>query len=180
METDVIVTQTYSSPCGELILGSFKDRLCLCKWDKTHGTDTCLERVERYLKARKTKGCNALIDNAKRQLDEYFEGKRHRFEIPVLLCGTEFQRRTWEELTHIRYGETISYAEEALRMHSKKAVRAVANANHANVISIIVPCHRVIGSTGKLVGYGGGLEVKRFLLNLEASHTPPYFGLFSP
>lgn len=180
METGIIITQTYHSPCGELLIGTFKDCLCLCKWVRTDDKDTCQERVERYLNARKIKGRNALIDSVKRQLNEYFEGKRYEFELPILLCGTEFQRRAWEELTYIRYGETISYAEEAFRMNSRKAVRAVANANHANAISIIVPCHRVIGSNGKLAGYGGGLEVKRFLLNLEASHTPPYLDLFVP
>ena len=105
---------------------------------------------------------------AREQLDAYFAGEREEFDLPLALHGTDFQRRVWEELTRIPYGETISYSQLALRLGDPKLVRAVGLANGRNPISIIVPCHRVIGADGSLVGYGGGLERKQWLLEHEA------------
>jgi methylated-DNA-[protein]-cysteine S-methyltransferase len=104
---------------------------------------------------------------ARRQLEEYFAGERTAFDLPVAPAGTPFQQRVWDELQRIGYGETISYSELASRMGRPTAVRAAGAANGANPVSILIPCHRVIGSSGALTGYGGGLEVKRFLLELE-------------
>ena len=110
---------------------------------------------------------NDLLDEVERQLGEYFIGKRKRFEIPIQMKGTPFQLADWEALREIPYGETVSYGEIARRIGKPKASRAVGMANHNNPVSIIVPCHRVIGKNGKLTGYGGGLDVKRQLLELE-------------
>ncbi len=105
---------------------------------------------------------------AKQQLQEYFEGTRSTFELPLGLdVGTPFRRKVWRELQRIPYGETISYGELARRIGQPTASRAVGNANHHNPIAIIVPCHRVIGTDGTLVGYGGGLPVKERLLAHE-------------
>ncbi len=104
-----------------------------------------------------------------RQLEEYFLGRRRRFDRPLDLRGTDFQKRCWEELLQIPYGETRSYAEIARAIGNPLAVRAVGLANGQNPIAIMVPCHRVIGSDGSLIGYGGGLEVKRRLLELEGA-----------
>jgi methylated-DNA-[protein]-cysteine S-methyltransferase len=101
------------------------------------------------------------------QLDAYFAGKLRHFEIPLDVRGTPFQLRAWQALTEIPYGETRSYGEQAQTIGQPTAVRAVGLANGKNPISIIVPCHRVIGKNGALTGYGGGLELKRFLLDLE-------------
>lgn len=101
------------------------------------------------------------------QLHEYFAGRRRRFDLPIEARGTAFQQRVWRALLDIPYGETISYGELARRIGDVKAVRAVGLANGANPISIIVPCHRVIGANGTLIGYGGGLPTKRTLLDLE-------------
>jgi methylated-DNA-[protein]-cysteine S-methyltransferase len=103
------------------------------------------------------------------QLDEYFAGSRQTFDVPLRLDGTPFQRRVWQELTRIPFGETITYAELAERVGSSNGFRAVGNANGRNPISIIVPCHRVIGSGGKLTGYAGGVDNKQRLLELERS-----------
>lgn len=100
-------------------------------------------------------------------MDEYFRRERRAFDIPLLFAGTEFQNKVWDMLLQIPYGRTVSYAGMALSLGMPKAVRAVANANGANAISIFAPCHRVIGSDGSLTGYGGGLDAKRFLLELE-------------
>ncbi len=104
-----------------------------------------------------------------RQLEEYFSGRRRRFDLPLDLRGTDFQKRCWRELLKIPYGETRSYAEVARAIGNPLAVRAMGLANGQNPIAIIVPCHRVIGSDGSLTGYGGGLEKKRRLLELEGA-----------
>jgi methylated-DNA-[protein]-cysteine S-methyltransferase len=103
----------------------------------------------------------------KRQLEAYFSGNLRDFNIPTHIEGTEFQRRVWKELLQIPYGQAISYLELARRLGDEKCIRAAARANGANPISILIPCHRVIGSDGSLVGYGGGLDMKEFLLRLE-------------
>lgn len=103
----------------------------------------------------------------KRQLEAYFSGNLRDFNIPMVAEGTEFQQRVWKELQKIPYGQAISYLELARRLGDEKCIRAAARANGANPISILIPCHRVIGSDGSLVGYGGGLDMKEFLLRLE-------------
>lgn len=108
-----------------------------------------------------------LLDQTRRELAEYFAGTRQRFEVPLSFPGTPFQERVWTVLCGIGYGERISYLEESRRVGDEKAIRAVAQANGQNPIAIIVPCHRVINSDGKLGGYGGGLLRKQFLLDLE-------------
>lgn len=110
-----------------------------------------------------------------RQLADWFDGRRTDFDLPLAPSGTDFQRRVWTELRTIPYGETISYGELAGRVGSPGAARAVGLANGRNPVSVIVPCHRVIGASGSLTGYGGGIERKRFLLALEARTTarPP-------
>lgn len=108
-----------------------------------------------------------ILKNAYYQLDEYFNGKRRAFDLKLSLKGTEFQRKVWMELMNIPYGETLTYKDIADRLGNSHAVRAVGNANGKNPISIVVPCHRVIGSNGKLTGYAGGLERKAWLLKHE-------------
>ena len=113
-------------------------------------------------------GGDGPFDAVRGQLDAYFAGELEQFDLPLAPHGTPFQMRVWDELTRIPYGETISYMELALRLGDRKLVRAVGTANGRNPLSIIVPCHRVIGADGTLVGYGGGLERKRWLLEHEA------------
>lgn len=110
-----------------------------------------------------------LIKEGQKQLEEYFKRKRKAFDLPLKLEGTDFQKRVWEALLTIPYGEVCSYQDIARKVGNIKAVRAVGGANNKNPIAIIVPCHRVIGKDGSLVGYGGGLQVKEFLLSLEKS-----------
>jgi len=108
---------------------------------------------------------------ARQQLEEYFAGDRREFDLPLNLSGTEFQVQVLEELQRIPYGETTSYGDIAKRIGRPKAMRAVGAANGRNPIPIIVPCHRVIGSSGDLTGFGGGLDTKAALLRLEAEHS---------
>lgn len=109
-----------------------------------------------------------VIAEAERQLKEYFAGTRNRFDLPLDFTGTPFQKKVWQALCRIPFGETRSYADIARAVGSPKAVRAVGSANGKNPISIVAPCHRVIGKNGKLTGFAGGLEVKAFLLGLES------------
>ena len=112
-----------------------------------------------------------LLSMATIQLDEYFQGKRTTFSLPFKLTGTPFQLAVWKELQNIPYGQTTSYKEIAQKINKPKACRAVGMANNKNPLPIIIPCHRVIGSNGKLIGYAGGLKLKNYLLELEKSHT---------
>ncbi|MCM1355014.1 MAG: methylated-DNA--[protein]-cysteine S-methyltransferase [Staphylococcus sp.] len=162
-----ITIHHYQTPCGELVLGSLDDRLCLCDWHPERED----RRLKRMLNAEFAEGTSEVIERAARQLDEYFAGERRAFDLPLMFAGTKFQETVWNELLNIPYGQTISYGELAARIGSPKAVRAVANANGANSISIFAPCHRVIGSDGTLTGYGGGLQAKQFLLNIEGAET---------
>jgi O-6-methylguanine DNA methyltransferase len=120
---------------------------------------------------------------AAEQLDQYFAGARRRFDLPLDLPGTPFQQRVWQALSEIPFGETLSYGQLAARIGKPGAARAVGLANNRNPISIIVPCHRVIGADGSLTGYGGGLDRKRWLLAHEAGGDPglmPYRAAAAP
>ncbi len=112
-----------------------------------------------------------LTESAYEQLCEYLEGKRVFFDIPYTLTGTDFQKKVWQALCDIPYGEVRSYKDIAIAVGNPKASRAIGMANNKNPITVIIPCHRVIGSSGKLVGYAGGLEMKKYLLTLEAENA---------
>jgi methylated-DNA-[protein]-cysteine S-methyltransferase len=118
-----------------------------------------------------------VLDVAERQLTEYFEGRLTAFDVPLTLEGTEFQRLVWDELVRIPFGERISYGELARRVRRPGSARAVGLANGRNPVSIIVPCHRVVGSDGTLTGYGGGLDRKAWLLDHEARQGPGQLAL---
>lgn len=164
----VIQIQRYLSPCGEILLGSFEGRLCLCDWQIEQRRGMIDRRIQKTLQARYEEDESEVIGRAIVQLNEYFDRRRTEFDVPLLFVGTDFQKTVWEELRRIPYGATESYAGLSRRLGNPKAIRAVAAANGANPISIFVPCHRVIGSDHKLIGYGGGLPAKRLLLELES------------
>ncbi len=113
------------------------------------------------------------LETARQQLEEYFAGRRKEFDLPLQLSGTQFQLDVLEELRRIPYGKTVSYGEIASRIGRPRAMRAVGAANGRNPVPIVVPCHRVIGSTGDLTGFGGGLDTKEALLRLEAEYSSP-------
>lgn len=166
-----IQLQTYLSPCGELLLGSYADKLCLCDWTAGTRHARVMARVQRHLKAEFVEKPSELTRLAAQELDEFFAKRRQVFDLPLLFAGTDFQQRVWRNLLKIPYGQTLSYRQESLALGMPEAVRAIANANGANALSIIIPCHRVIGHNGSLTGYGGGLAAKRFLLELEGHHN---------
>ena len=162
-----IFIQRYLSPCGEMVLGSFGEKLCLCNWAVEKHPRRVDRRLQSGLKADYEEGTTDVTDKAARQLDEYFNGMRKSFDVPLLFVGTDFQKSVWRRLLEIPYGQTVSYGAMAAKLGMPHAVRAVANANGANAVSLFAPCHRVIGNDGSLTGYGGGLEAKKFLLDLE-------------
>ena len=166
-EKNIIITSLYESPCGMIMLGSFGNSLCLCDWQIERHRNRIDNRLRRMFDAVFIDGRSAVIDMAIAQLDEYFARQRYVFDIPLLFVGTDFQKKVWNALLTIPFGRTVSYKEIATQIGMPKAVRAVANANGANSISIFAPCHRVIGCDHSLTGYGGGLEAKEYLLKLE-------------
>ena len=173
-----IFTQYYSTPYGELILGSYNDKLCLADWRFRKMRATIDKRIQNGLSTSYENNTSSVIELTKQQLQEYFDLKRTQFDIPLLMVGTDFQQSVWEELVKIPHGQTQSYLELSKNMGNEKAIRAVASANGANAISIIIPCHRIIGSDKKLTGYAGGLNAKKKLLELEGISLTNQLDLF--
>jgi methylated-DNA-[protein]-cysteine S-methyltransferase len=159
--------QFYKTSYGELVLGSYDEKLCMCDWRYRKMRSTIDNRLKKGLQAEFVEEDDVVLKAARQQLDEYFNGKRTVFDIPLLMVGTEFQKSVWNALIQTPFGTSLSYLELAEKINNKKAVRAVASANGANAISIFIPCHRIIGSNGELVGYAGGLQAKKKLLKLE-------------
>jgi len=158
------VFQKHSSPIGTLYLIEENSHLIAVifqrNWSDYKKKFGAIKEVE-----------TPLLTKTKKQFDQYFAGKRRTFDIRYKLSGTNFQNRVWEALATIPYGETTSYKQQAAIVRAPKAYRAIGRTNGLNPISIILPCHRVIGSNGGLTGYGGGLDIKQFLLNLESART---------
>ncbi len=167
MQGPCITTQICRTPCGELLLGSFEGKLCLCDWCASPHHPRVLARLQRLLAAPLAESDRPTLRLAAEALAAYFAGHPLPFTLPLLMVGTEFQQKVWQALQHIPLGETLSYAELAQAMGQPRATRAVANAVGANAMSIIIPCHRIVGSAGRLGGYAGGPAAKRFLLEHE-------------
>jgi methylated-DNA-[protein]-cysteine S-methyltransferase len=163
--------QRHKTEIGELVLGSCRGKLCLLWFANREIRRAVDGRIKKRLDAEFVEQDDEILKTTRKQLDEYLDGNRKGFDIPVLLVGTAFQRRVWKALMKVPYGATSTYRQIAEDIGSPKSVRAVGSANGANPISIIVPCHRIIGSDGELVGYGGGLSVKKRLLELERRNT---------
>ena len=144
--------EVYTSPIGEISIIEEENKII---------------EISFGVKSGIKQGSSLLLEKTKNELQEYFDGKRMEFDIPIKLNGTDFYKKVWNELKKIPYGETRSYGEIAEKIGNPKASRAVGMANHNNPISIIVPCHRVVGKNNKLVGYAGGLDKKKYLIELE-------------
>ncbi|MCK4738121.1 MAG: methylated-DNA--[protein]-cysteine S-methyltransferase [Sulfurimonas sp.] len=165
--TNQIHIQYYKTDYAEFIMGSFEDKLCLLDFKYRKTRKAVDDRIKKGLNAEYVEMDDEVLQKARVQLDEYFDLKRKEFDIPLLTVGTDFQKSVWIALTDVEYGTTSTYLQLAKDIGNEKAVRAVANANGANSISIIIPCHRIIGTNGELTGYAGGLPLKNQLLKLE-------------
>jgi methylated-DNA-[protein]-cysteine S-methyltransferase len=164
--------QYYKTKIGEFIVGSYDGQLCLLDYRYRRMRTTVDKRLQKGLGVEYIEQGDAVIDAAKNQLDAYLNAERKTFDMPLLMVGSNFQKSVWNALLTIPFGTTKSYLDLAKSLDNEKAVRAVASANGANAMSVIIPCHRIIGSNGELTGYAGGLPVKKRLLALERSGNP--------
>ncbi len=165
---DCLTFTRFTTPIGPMMAIANEDGICLLEFTDRRMLETELKQLQKIFKSSILPGQSKYFEPLKKQLEEYFDGKRKNFDIPLVTPGTQFQNNVWKILQTIPYGETRSYKAQSIALGNVKAVRAVANANGFNRIAIIIPCHRVIGENGKLVGYGGGLWRKQWLLNLES------------
>ena len=163
--------QYHKTKIGELVLGSYDSKLCLLDFRYRKMRFAVDNRLKKTLNAKFVVQDNKILKETRKQITEYLRAERKTFDLPILSVGSDFQKQVWEALLKINYGETASYLDIAKYIGNEKAVRAVASANGANAIAVIIPCHRIIGSDGELVGYGGGLPIKKRLLNLEEKHS---------
>ena len=162
-----ICIQYHKTKIGELILGSFEGKLCLLDFNYRKMRNAVDDRIKKGLNADFIEEDSEIIEKTRTELDEYFKENRREFDVPIQMVGTDFQKSVWNALLKVAYGTTSTYLQLAKDINNGKAVRAVAGANGANAIAIIIPCHRIIGSSGELVGYAGGLPTKKRLLTLE-------------
>jgi len=155
------------TPLGEMIAGSTDEGICLLEFNDRKILPEEYNDLKKLLNTKIDDGENKHTKTLKKQLKEYFNGIRKEFTIPLVTPGSDFQKAVWKELQNIPFGVTRSYHEQSVALGNPDSIRAVANANGMNRIAILIPCHRVIGSDGRLVGYGGGLRRKKWLLDHE-------------
>jgi AraC family transcriptional regulator of adaptative response/methylated-DNA-[protein]-cysteine methyltransferase len=170
-DSETVSVTRLLTPLGPMIAGATDEGICLLEFAERRMLETQLRRLSKRLDAVFVPGSNSWIEQLDRELQAYFDGASREFRVPLVIRGTEFQKLAWDALLKIPHGETRSYEQQARVMGRPKAVRAVGRANGDNRIAIVIPCHRVIGSDGRLTGYGGGLWRKRALLELEQSGT---------
>jgi len=166
-ERRVITATTIDTPLGKMNATAIDQGICFFDFADKEILAIQIARLQRIFKAELHHGDNNHLQALRTQINEYFSGQREIFRIPLILSGTEFQNKIWKELQNITYGTTRTYKQLAEKIGQASAARAVANANANNRIAIIIPCHRVIASNGKLAGYAGGLWRKEYLLELE-------------
>ena len=161
--------QFHPTSLGELIIAEYQNQLVICDWRYRKSSDAIIQRIQTALDAELVESSAPIIVQTIQQIEEYIAKQRTQFDIDIKLIGSDFQKKVWRVLQEIPYGKTISYLALSKKLGNEKAIRAVATANGANALAIIIPCHRVIGSTGELVGYAGGLAIKKKLLILEGA-----------
>ena len=167
----MITTTKIETELGIMIAGAVEDGICLLEYSDRRMLNSEYRDLARYFSTTIEEGDHKHFRPLLKQLKEYFEGSRKEFTVPLITPGTDFQKAVWNELINIPYGTTRSYLEQSVALGKPGTIRAVANANGMNRISIIIPCHRVIGSDGHLTGYGGGLKRKRWLLDHEKRYS---------
>lgn len=163
----IITTSSIHTPIGPMMIGVSDEGLHLLEFEDRKLLDAQLESLTKRTNVELITGNHPLIDKVSNQLTEYFNGIRKNFDLPLLITGTEFQQKAWNALLDIPFGVTRSYKQQAHAICDINAVRAVARANGENRIAIVIPCHRIIGSDGSIVGYGGGIRRKQWLLKHE-------------
>jgi O-6-methylguanine DNA methyltransferase len=174
MPDKVIVYKDFSSPMGDMIGGATNKGVCFLEWHVRGGIKRILARVEKRYKTPVIESSNGNTNLVllEKQLENYFKGTLKKFSVKIDVTGTEFEMKVWQQLLKIPYGETRSYAQIAKAVGKPQAVRAVGRANGANYLAVVIPCHRVIESSGGLGGYGGKIWRKKRLLELEGGVEP--------
>ncbi|NNF20748.1 MAG: bifunctional transcriptional activator/DNA repair protein Ada [Saprospiraceae bacterium] len=166
-----LVLTRIPTPLGPMFAVANDEGICLLEFTDRRMLETEFKKLQNHYKCSILPGNHHHFKILKTQLQEYFEGKRKKFSVPLAGIGTEFQHVAWEALHKIQYGQTVSYADQAKSIGKSSAIRAIATANGLNQIAIIIPCHRVIGADGELKGYGGGLWRKQWLIDHEKKHA---------
>ncbi len=162
-----IVSQSINTPFGEMLAAASNRGICMLEFKDTGRLDGQITQLNKYFSSTINSGESVFFEQLTQELKDYFKGGLQSFKVPLDIKGTTFQMQAWNALLKIPYGDTRSYLQQAQAINKPKAFRAVASANRNNRISILIPCHRVIAKNGNLAGYGGGLDRKAFLLNLE-------------
>lgn len=170
-DKNIILINRLTTPLGPMFVCATDNGVCLLEFVDRRMLETEFKDLQRLLNANIISGENEHIKQVKRELKEYFDGSRKTFNVKLVAPGTDFQKSVWNVLQEIKYGTTTTYQKQAEKINNPKAVRAVASANGYNRISIIIPCHRVIGKDGKLTGYGGGIERKKWLIEHERENA---------
>ena len=168
-DKNIILINRLTTPLGPMFVCATDKGICLLEFVDRRMLETEFKGLQRLLKANIISGENQHIKQVKKEIEEYFEGTRKVFGVNLETPGTRFQKQVWKCLQEIEYGKTTTYKKQAEKINNPKAIRALASANGSNRISIIVPCHRVIGKDGKMTGYGGGIERKKWLIEHERS-----------
>jgi O-6-methylguanine DNA methyltransferase len=168
-----LIQSKINTPIGEMDVLATEKGICLLEFFNREELNDEIMAIEDHFKITRTNGTNEWIELLTSELNAYFRGSLQKFTATLDLIGTDFQIKVWNALLEIPYGATRTYKEQAISLGDLKAIRAVATANGKNKLAIIVPCHRVIGTDGSLTGYAGGLDRKRFLLNLEREIAGP-------
>ena len=171
MFVNMICLKHIQTPVGAMRVGAMDEGICLFDFQYRRSIDTIMKRIEKLSGSSFAQADHPHFALLEQQVNEYFLGLRKEFDLPLLLLGTPFQKSVWRGLLQIPYGETRSYKQQSIFLGNERAIRAVAGANGENGIAIIIPCHRVIGENGTLVGYGGGLQRKKWLLEHERKHS---------
>lgn len=164
---EIIYKKTIQTPLGEMAACAIEQGICLLEFTDRKNFEKQFVSLSKALKAEIEEGNHRYFIQLEEELKEYFDGKRETFDVPLYITGTPFQERVWQLLREIPMGETRTYKQQSEFLGNPKAIRAVGTANGINKIAILIPCHRVIGSNGELVGYAGGIWRKQKLLELE-------------
>ena len=163
-----IFSSIIETPLGQMFACANHEGVCLLEFTERENLEKQKTALQKSLKAEIVSGSNRELKQLQKQLKEYFEGQRIKFDLPIVMTGTPFQEKVWKALIEIPFGKTMTYQSLTNQLGNPKAIRAVAGANGANKMAIIIPCHRVIGSDGSLTGYAGGIWRKQWLLEHES------------
>jgi AraC family transcriptional regulator of adaptative response/methylated-DNA-[protein]-cysteine methyltransferase len=170
-QTQLITTTEIPTPLGPMLAGATSEGICILEFTNRIRLEKEIVDLQKLLNAVMQPGQNPHLDQLKNELNEYFEGKRKVFSVPLHIPGNEFSQTVWKTLQEIPYGQTCSYKQQADSMNNPKAIRAIASTNGRNRLAIIIPCHRVIGSNGTMTGYAAGVEKKKWLLKFERNNS---------